>query len=94
MFVFRPMARGNSLREVETKSSEWAGKASTPELNSYDILVALLIDVQDCGENWSHLTIRHDKPDPLNQRAPLSGGGTLPSGYGESTWLCPVIGRG
>jgi hypothetical protein len=35
--------------------SNGPGRFPPPELNGYDIFVALFIDLQDCGENWSHL---------------------------------------
>jgi hypothetical protein len=72
----------------ETKSFEWIGKASTPDLNGYDIFVALRIDVQSFSVAFGMISL-----PLLNQRVSLSGGVTLPSGYGENAWPCPVIGR-
>ena len=39
---------------LETEFLQGAGKVFVPQLNGYDIFMALLIDVQDCGENRSH----------------------------------------
>src|ERR1700722_19268371 len=50
-------------------------KDSSPfELNGDDVFVSLLINIQDCGENWFHQGCiwRHGKPPPLDQCLPYS----------------------
>jgi len=71
-----------------------AGKASTSELNGYDIRCpacrrsGLWRELESFNVAFGMTSL-----PLLNQRIPLSGGVTLPSGYGGSRWPCPVIGR-
>jgi hypothetical protein len=68
----------------ETKFFERFPILLAAELNGYDIFIAPLIDVQDCGENRSHwMAFGAISLPPLNQRIPYSFRWVgLTSGYG------------
>ena len=58
---------------LETEFLQGAGKVFVPQLNGYDIFMALLIDVQDCGKNRSHrAAFGAISLPPLNQPIPYS----------------------